>query len=482
MTPYRDYSEKRRMLESGELSLVENVERFLERIEERRSLNAFTRVFPEESIEAARRVEKKIADGNAGKLAGMVVAVKDVLAERGRPNTCCSKTLEDFVAVYDAAPVKRLLEEDAILVGRTNCDEFSMGGSNENSAFGPARNPIDETRVPGGSSGGSAAAAAAWLCDVAIGADTGGSIRQPAAYCGVYGLKPTYSRVSRYGLTAFASSFDSVGPMARNVEDVAIALGVIAGFDAHDATSADIPVPNYVEEIGKDAGGLKIGLPKEYFADGLNAEVRAAIEGAAKEMEKLGAEVVEVSAPHTDYAIATYYLLTTAEASSNLARYDGMRYGKRAEGARDLAETYRRSRTEGFGEEVKRRIMLGTFALSAGYYDAYYGKAQKARRLVRDDFKRAFEKVDLLVAPSAPTTAFKLGEKIDDPLEMYLQDVYTTPASLAGCPGVNVPVGTDAEGLPIGLQVIGDHFDEAGVLRLAKIIGERAGGARSSAD
>lgn len=482
MTPYRDYSEKRRLLASGELSLVENVEAFLARIEERRSLNAFTSVFADEAIEEAKRVEKKIADGSAGKLAGMVVAVKDVLAERSRPNTCCSKTLEDFVAVYDATPVKRLREEDAILIGRTNCDEFSMGGSNENSAFGPARNPIDETRVPGGSSGGSAVAVAANLCDVALGADTGGSIRQPAAYCGVYGLKPTYSRVSRYGLVAFASSFDSVGPMARNVEDVALALGVIAGYDENDATSADVPVPDYVEAISQDAKGLKIGLPKEYFAEGLNAEVRAAIEGAAKALEELGVEIVEVSAPHTDYAIATYYLLTTAEASSNLARYDGMRYGRRAKGERNLAETYRASRTEGFGEEVKRRIMLGTFALSAGYYDAYYGKAQKARRLVREDFKRAFEKVDLLVAPSAPTTAFPLGEKIDDPLEMYLQDVYTTPASLAGCPGVNVPVGTDAAGLPIGLQVIGDHFDEAGVLRLAKLIGERVGAARSSAE
>jgi aspartyl-tRNA(Asn)/glutamyl-tRNA(Gln) amidotransferase subunit A len=355
----------------------------------------------------------------------------------------------------------------AVVLGKTNCDEFAMGSSNENSAYKPVRNPRDRSRVPGGSSGGSAAAVAAGMAVAALGSDTGGSIRQPASFCGVVGLMPTYGRVSRYGLIAFASSLDHIGPLTRNVEDAALVLRTIAGRDVMDSTSADVPVPDYVAELEKPVRGLKLGVAKEYFGEGLDAEVRSAVEAAIQKLAGLGCEVVPVSLPHTAYAIPTYYLVATAEASSNLARFDGVRYGHRSAEARTLSDMYRRSRDEGFGSEVKRRIMLGTYALSAGYYDAYYLKAQRVRTLLTRDFEEAFQKVDAIVTPTSPTAAFKLGEKSDDPLAMYLADIYTVTADLAGIPGISIPCGETREKLPIGLQILGRHFDEATILRLA---------------
>jgi aspartyl-tRNA(Asn)/glutamyl-tRNA(Gln) amidotransferase subunit A len=356
----------------------------------------------------------------------------------------------------------------AMILGKTNCDEFAMGSSNENSAFGPVHNPRDVSRVPGGSSGGSAAAVAADMAVVALGSDTGGSIRQPASFCGVVGLMPTYGRVSRYGLIAFASSLDHIGPLARTVKDAAIVLRTIAGRDPMDATSADLPVPDYVAELNEPGQGLKLGVAKEYFGDGLDDEVRHAVESAIDKLKSLGCEIVPVSLPHTPYAVPAYYVIATAEASSNLARYDGVRYSYRAAGVKSLSEMYRRSRDEGFGAEVKRRIMLGTYALSAGYYDAYYLKAQKVRTLLTRDFEEAFRKVDAIVTPTSPTAAFRLGEKSNDPLAMYLADIYTVTADLAGIPGISVPCGQTKEKLPIGLQILGKHFDESTILRVAQ--------------
>ena len=375
--------------------------------------------------------------------------------------TAGSKILGNYIPPYDCTAVARMEAAGAVVLGKTNCDEFAMGSSNENSAFRPVRNPRDLTRVPGGSSGGSAAAVAADMAVVALGSDTGGSIRQPASFCGVVGLMPTYGRVSRYGLIAFASSLDHIGPLAKTVKDAAIVLRTIAGRDPMDSTSADLPVPDYVAELEKPVRGLKLGVAKEYFGDGLDDEVRHAVESAIDKLKSLGCEIVPVSLPHTPYAIPTYYLIATAEASSNLARYDGVRYGYRAAGVKTLSEMYRRSRDEGFGAEVKRRIMLGTYALSAGYYDAYYLKAQKVRTLLTRDFEEAFRKVDAIVTPTSPTAAFRLGEKSNDPLAMYLADIYTVTADLAGIPGISVPCGETKEKLPIGLQILGKHFDEA---------------------
>ncbi len=400
-------------------------------------------------------------------LAGVPVGIKDVLVTKGIRTTAGSKILGNYVPPYDCTAVARLEAAGAVVLGKLNCDEFAMGSSNENSAWKPVHNPRDLSRVPGGSSGGSAAAVAAGMAVAALGSDTGGSIRQPASFCGVVGLKPTYGRVSRYGLIAFASSLDHIGPLTRTVKDAAIVLRTIAGRDPMDSTSAELPVPDYVAELDKPVKGLKIGVAKEYLGEGLDAEVRGAIEAAIQKLAILGCEIVEVSLPHTKYAIPAYYLVATAEASSNLARFDGVRYGYRAESVRSLSDMYRRSRDQGFGAEVKRRIMLGTYALSAGYYDAYYLKAQRVRTLLTRDFEDAFKKVDAIVAPTSPTAAFKLGEKVDDPLAMYLADIYTVTANLAGIPGISIPVGQTREKLPIGMQIFGKHFAESMILRVA---------------
>ncbi|HET7205515.1 MAG TPA: Asp-tRNA(Asn)/Glu-tRNA(Gln) amidotransferase subunit GatA [Terriglobales bacterium] len=399
-------------------------------------------------------------------LAGVPVAIKDVMVTQGVRTTAGSRILQDYIPPYTGTAVARLEAAGAITLGKTNCDEFAMGSSNENSAYTPVRNPRDLARVPGGSSGGSAAAVAAGMAVAALGSDTGGSIRQPASFCGVVGLMPTYGRVSRYGLIAFASSLDHIGPLAKTVKDAAILLRTIAGRDPMDSTSAEVPVPDYVKELDKPVRGLKLGMPKEYFGDGLDAEVRTAVESAIQKLATLGCEIVPVSLPHTQYSIPTYYLVATAEASSNLARYDGVRHGYRAAHVRSLSEMYEKTRDEGFGAEVKRRIMLGTYALSAGYYDAYYLKAQRVRTLLARDFEEAFRNVNAMVTPTSPTAAFKLGEKTDDPLAMYLADIYTVTADLVGIPGISIPCGETREKLPIGLQILGRHFDESTILRL----------------
>jgi aspartyl-tRNA(Asn)/glutamyl-tRNA(Gln) amidotransferase subunit A len=400
-------------------------------------------------------------------LGGVPVGIKDVLMTRGVRTTAGSKILGNYTPPYDCTAVARMEAAGAIVLGKLNCDEFAMGSSNENSAWKPVHNPRDLTRVPGGSSGGSAAAVAADMAVVTLGSDTGGSIRQPASFCGVVGLKPTYGRVSRYGLIAFASSLDHIGPFGKTVKDAATVLRTIAGRDAMDSTSAEMAVPDYVSELQRPIRGLKIGVAKEYLGEGLDAEVRKSVEDAVQKLARLGCEIVEVSLPHTEYAIPTYYIIATAEASSNLARFDGVRYGYRAPGANTLSEMYRRTRDQGFGAEVKRRIMLGTYALSAGYYDAYYLKAQKVRSLITKDFDDSFAKVDAIVTPTCPTAAFKLGDKMDDPLAMYLADIYTVTANIAGIPGISIPCGQTKEKLPIGLQIFGKHFDEATILRVA---------------
>lgn len=469
---YKNISEKISLIKNNKLSLVDNVKDFLLRIEQKKNLNAFNFVFPEEALIKAEDIEQKIKSGKHGKLAGAVIAIKDVLAYKDHPLTCSSKILSNFISIYTSTAVQKLIDKDAIIVGKTNCDEFAMGSSNENSAFGPVLNPVDESRVPGGSSGGSAVAVAADLCDVSLGTDTGGSIRQPAAFCGIFGLKPTYGRVSRFGLTAFASSFDTIGPFAKTIEDIALILNVISGKDENDSTSIestliDYPIKNLTEEK------IKIGIPKEYFGEGLDIEIRKKIFDLIEELKKDGFEINEISLPMTEYNIATYYILTTAEASSNLARYDGARYGYRSKNSSTLEEMYVNSRTEGFGDEVKRRIMLGTYVLSSGYYDAYYRKAQKVRRLIKEDFDKAFTQVDLIITPTTPSAAFKLGEKSNDPLQMYLSDIYTTSANLAGIPGLNIPIGKNQEGLPIGMQVMSKQFDENKLLQFSKFLVER---------
>ncbi len=429
--------------------------------------NAYLHFCPERALAAARRVDEKLARGeDPGPLAGVPVAVKDVILTKDVRTTCASRLLEKYVPPYDATAVVRLEEAGAVILGKTNCDEFAMGSSNENSAFGPVRNPVDPERVPGGSSGGSAAAVAQGTAVAALGSDTGGSIRQPASFCGVVGVTPTYGRVSRYGLTAFASSLDHIGPLARNVRDSARLLQVIAGRDPMDSTSAFAPVPDYLAALEESVGGLKIGLPKEYFED-LSSETGDLIAAAVETLEGLGCEIREVSLPTTEYAIPCYYVICTAEASSNLARYDGVRYTIRAEDADSLIDMYRKTRGRGFGAECKRRIMLGTYVLSAGYYDAYYLKAQRVRNLISRDFQAAFEQVDALVAPVSPFPAFKLGEKIDDPLEMYLSDIYTITGDLAGIPCMSVPCGRTADGLPVGLQILTNHFQEPLMFRIA---------------
>ena len=431
-------------------------------------IGAFLTLSKERALEQADRIDRMAAEGKTlPALGGVPVGIKDVISTRGVRTTAGSKILENYIPPYDGTAVARMEAAGAVVLGKMNCDEFAMGSSNENSAYHPVRNPRDLSRVPGGSSGGSAAAVAADMAVVTLGSDTGGSIRQPASFCGVVGLMPTYGRVSRYGLIAFASSLDHIGPLAKTVKDSAIVLRTIAGRDPMDSTSADVAVPDYVGELDKPVRGMKLGVAKEYFSEGLDDEVRQAVEAAIDKLKALGCDVVPVSLPHTPYAIPTYYLIATAEASSNLARYDGVRYSRRARGVNTLSEMYRRSRDEGLGAEVKRRIMLGTYALSAGYYDAYYLKAQKVRTLLTRDFDEAFRKVDAIVTPTSPTAAFRLGEKSNDPLAMYLADIYTVTADLAGIPGISVPCGETKEKLPIGLQILGKHFAESTILRVA---------------
>jgi aspartyl-tRNA(Asn)/glutamyl-tRNA(Gln) amidotransferase subunit A len=430
-------------------------------------VHAYITLCRDAALAQAKEADERLKqDGNAQPLLGIPIAVKDNFLTRGLRTTCASKILGDFMPPYDATVIKHIRDAGAVITGKTNLDEFAMGSSAENSAFFPTRNPWNMERVPGGSSGGSAAAVAADQCVAALGTDTGGSIRQPAAFCGVVGLKPTYGRVSRYGIIAFASSMDQVGPITKDVRDCALMLEAIAGHDPVDSTSTDRSVPRYSDALTGDVKGLRLGVPKEYFISGIAPEVEHAVRDAIRLLETNGAVVEEISLPHTEYAVAVYYIVATAEASSNLARYDGMRFGHRA-GAKDLLETYMLSREEGFGPEVKRRIMLGTYALSAGYYDAYYLKAQGVRALIKQNFDAAFQRCDAIITPTAPSTAFKIGEKIEDPLQMYLSDIYTISVNLAGLPALSLPCGFDGDGMPIGLQIIGKHFDEATILRLA---------------
>jgi aspartyl-tRNA(Asn)/glutamyl-tRNA(Gln) amidotransferase subunit A len=453
-------------LQQRKASATEVTRAYLDRIAASdEGLNNFITVCGETALDDAAAADARLTAGNGEALTGIPLALKDIFLTKGVRTTCASRILDNFVPPYDGTAVARLRRQGTVLLGKLNMDEFAMGSSNENSAFGPARNPWDPQSVPGGSSGGSASAVAARQALATLGTDTGGSIRQPAAHCGVVGLKPTYGRVSRYGVIAFASSLDQVGPLARNVEDCALLLQAVAGHDPLDSTSVDTPVPDYRSTLRDGVKGLKIGLPREYFIDGLDPEVRSAVEAAVAVYRDLGAEIVEVSLPHTDYAVACYYLIADAEASSNLARYDGVRFGRREDSAGGLAAMYEASRAAGFGTEVKRRIMLGTYALSSGYYDAYYLKAQKVRTLIRQDFLDAFAKVDALLTPVAPTAAFRIGEKADDPLQMYLSDIFTSPVNLAGTCGLSLPCGVTGSGLPIGLQLVGRPFDEATLLR-----------------
>ena len=507
------FAEAHRALEAEETSCEALVSSFLDRIDETNDeLNAFTSVDHDGALNHARYLDSQRERGNARPLSGLVLAVKDNICIRGYPVSCGSKMLKDFSSLYDATVIDRLRDAGAIFIGKANCDEFAMGSSNENSHFGPVKNPNNTDYVPGGSSGGPAAAVAAGLCHAALGSDTGGSVRQPSAFCGVVGLKPTYGRVSRSGLVAFASSLDVIGPLTQNVEDAATILNVIAGEDPKDSTSAPVEVPDYTDALTGEVDGLRVGYPDEYFSDGLDPGIRDLIRDKVAALEDAGATVEPISLPHTEYGIATYYILATAEASSNLARYDGIRYGYRA----DLQDTkqalrerreelqselkaartqgddervaeleaelgdeqsaldalYTRTRTEGFGDEVKRRIMLGTYVLSAGYYDAYYEKAQRVRTLIRHDFDQAFEDVDVIVTPTTPTPPFQFGEKTDDPLEMYLNDIYTVTANLAGIPGLTVPIGThpDQDDLPVSMQLLGPHFDESVLLQTGDFI------------
>jgi len=454
-------------LKSGAFSSEELTRSFLARIESHNGeLNSFITVTGEIALQQAKAADQRTAAGGADPLTGVPIAHKDIFCTDGVRTSCASKMLDPFIAPYDATVIRRFHEAGAVMLGKTNMDEFAMGSSNETSFYGPVKNPWDTSAVPGGSSGGSAATVAARLAPGATGTDTGGSIRQPAALCGITGLKPTYGRVSRYGMIAFASSLDQAGPMARSAEDCALMLGAMAGFDERDSTCVDREVPDYSAGLNNDLKGLKIGLPKEYFGEGLDGEVAKAIDSAVAEYKKLGAEVVEISLPNTNLAVPTYYVVAPAECSSNLSRMDGVRFGHRCDDPKDLEDLYKRSRGEGFGPEVQRRIMVGTYALSSGYYDAYYLKAQQLRQLISDDFKKAFEQVDVIMGPTSPTPAFNLGEKSDDPVAMYLADIYTIAVNLAGLPGMSVPCGFVGK-RPVGLQIIGNYFDEARLLNVA---------------
>ena len=457
------------MLVNKEITSLELTQAVLARIDEvEGDVQAYLTINREEALAQAKAVDEKIAKGEEiAFLEGIPGAIKDNICTKGIKTTCASKILQKFVPPYDATVMQKLEAQNPVVLGKTNLDEFAMGGSTENSAYHPTCNPWNTDCVPGGSSGGSAAAVAAGTAVWALGSDTGGSIRQPASFCGVVGMKPTYGRVSRYGLVAYASSLDQIGPITKDVTDCAHILNIIAGRDEMDSTSLDVQVPDFTKALVQDVKGLKIGLPKEYFVKGMDTEVEAAVKNGVKELEKLGAEVVEISLPNTDYAISTYYLIAPAEAATNLARYDGVSYGERAEDAADLVEMMTKTRTQYLGEEVKRRIMIGNYALSAGYYDAYYLKALKVRRLVKEDYDKAFKDVDVIICPAAPSVAYKIGEKISNPLEMYLQDACTVPLNLAGLPGISVPCGYNKDKMPIGMQIIGKALDEETILRVA---------------
>jgi aspartyl-tRNA(Asn)/glutamyl-tRNA(Gln) amidotransferase subunit A len=459
----------REMMEKGETSCQEIISSVFQKIHKLNPrINAYITLMEKQAKETARKMDDRRSRGEKlGRLAGLPVAIKDNICTKGVLTTCGSKILSDFVPPYDATVVEKLKKADAIIIGKTNLDEFGMGSSNETSFFGPVGNPKEQNRVPGGSSGGSAAAVASGMTILALGTDTGGSVRQPASLCGVVGMKPTYGRVSRYGLVAFASSLDQIGTITKDVKDCALLSSVICGHDPKDSTSLPEPAYDFLESLSEEVKYTKIGIPEEYFGEGLNDEVREGVMKGVRLLEKLGMKKENFSLPHTDKAIATYYVLADAEASSNLARYDGVKYGHRTEGEIDLSRMYKKTRSEGFGAEVKRRIILGTYVLSAGYYEAYYAKAQKVRTIMREDFNKAFEKVDVIITPTSPTTAFKIGEKIDDPLTMYLSDIYTVSANLAGIPAISVPCGQDSKGLPIGLQIMGKLLSEERILRIA---------------
>jgi aspartyl-tRNA(Asn)/glutamyl-tRNA(Gln) amidotransferase subunit A len=468
----KSLAELRADLTAGRVKAADLAKSYYERIEKiNPQLNVYLSLTRERALAQAERVDALAAKGDPlPPLAGVPVGIKDVLVTKGAPSTAGSKILQGYQPPYDCTAVAKLEAAGAVLLGKLNCDEFAMGSSNENSAYGPVRNPVDPERVPGGSSGGSAAAVAANMAMATLGTDTGGSIRQPASFCGVVGVLPTYGRVSRFGLIAFASSLDRIGPFAGNVRDAATLLGAIAGHDAHDATSSTAPVEDYAAESDKPVAGLRIGVPAEYFAEGLDPEVRAAIEKGIEALKAAGCTIKHISLPNTKYAVPTYYLVATAEASANLARFDGVRYGYRSPRSATLSDMYRHSRDEGFGAEVKRRILLGTYALSAGYYDAYYLKAQQVRRILAEEFLRAFAEVDAIVTPTSPMPAFRIGERADDPLAMYLADIYTVTASLAGICGVSVPCGATSAGLPVGMQVLAGHLRESTAFRVARAV------------
>jgi len=465
--------ELKKLYEKKEVKASEVVSSLLERINsEDKKLHSYLYV-NEKSLQEAKIVDEKIARGEKLKeLEGIPIAIKDNICTKDIPTTCASKILENFVPPYDATVIKRLKEEGAIIIGKTNMDEFAFGSSTENSAFGPTKNPFDETRVPGGSSGGSASATGANLCFASLGSDTGGSIRQPASFCGVVGFKPTYGRVSRYGLIAFASSLDQIGPITKDVADCALLLKIISGKDDMDSTSINIPVADYPSFLKNDVGEIKVGIPEEYFVKGIDNEIKEKVENILKKLEGEGVKLERISLPHTEYGIAVYYIIATAEASSNLARFDGVKYGYRSTNYTNLIDMYKKTRGEGFGEEVKRRIILGTYVLSAGYYDAYYLKGQKVRTLIKKDFENAFEKVDLILTPTTPELPFKLGEKKDDPLKMYLSDIFTVNVNLSGLPGISIPAGFSSNGLPIGLQIIGPYFKEEKIIQFSYTIEE----------
>ncbi|MCI0454713.1 MAG: Asp-tRNA(Asn)/Glu-tRNA(Gln) amidotransferase subunit GatA [Candidatus Dadabacteria bacterium] len=467
--PFLTIRELSLLLKRKEVSPVEVTKTILDRIDGiEGKVHAYISILREESLKASKRAEELISSGDyIGTLHGVPIGVKDIFVMKGTRTTCGSKILENFAPPYDATIVERLKNAGAIVVGKNNMDEFAMGSSTENSYFGPTRNPWDLERVPGGSSGGSAAAVSASLCFASIGTDTGGSIRQPAAFCGITGLKPTYGRVSRFGMIAFASSLDQGGPLTKTVEDAALMLNVFAGGDNKDSTSVHVPVPDYVSHLNGEIKGIRVGVPKEYFIKGIDFEVEKAVKKAIELVEDLGCSIEEITLPHTEYAVSSYYIIAPSEASSNLARYDGVRYGLRVPDSNSLRDMYNRTRAEGFGAEVKRRIMIGTYALSAGYYDAYYLKAQRVRTLIKRDFEEAFKKVDVIMTPTSPEAAFKIGEKTDDPLKMYLSDIFTIPCNLAGLPGIAIPCGFTSNGLPIGLQILGKPFDEETILRVA---------------
>lgn len=454
-------------LHSKAISSVELTEHFLQRIEQHDdALNSFITVTPEQALKQARAADARLADGSAGPLTGIPLAHKDLFCTQGVRTSCGSKMLDNFIAPYESAVTQRFMDAGAVSLGKTNMDEFAMGSSSESSFYGPVRNPWNPEHIPGGSSGGSAAAVAARLCVAATGSDTGGSIRQPAGFTGITGIKPTYGRVSRWGMIAYASSLDQAGPMARSAEDCALLLQVMAGFDQRDSTSVEQAIPDYSAELNKPLNGLRVGLPREYFSAGLDSSIADTIAAAVKQLEALGAQIKDISLPNAELAIPAYYVIASAEASSNLSRFDGVRFGYRCENPADLTDLYLRSRAEAFGDEVKRRIMVGTYTLSAGYYDAYYLQAQKIRRLIKNDFMAAYEQVDVILSPTSPTPAFRIGEKIDDPVSLYLTDIYTITANLAGVPGIALPAGF-ANDLPIGMQLLGPYFSEPRLLNIA---------------